>query len=89
MFRRGFSGDSVVKNLSANAGDIKDVSLIHGLGRSPEGGHGNPLQLSRLENPRDRGAWRAIIHRVTKSWTRLKQFNTHALGVPRFLIFKY
>ena len=84
MFRRGFPGDSVVKNLSANAGDIKDVSLIHGLGRSPGGAHGNPLQPSRLENPRDRGAWRAIIHRVTQNWTRLKQFSTHTLGGPGF-----
>ena len=54
----------VVKNLPANAGDIKDVSCIPGLGRSPGGGHGNPLQSSCLENPMDRGAWRAVVHRV-------------------------
>ena len=47
----------VVKNLPANAGDIKDVGSILGLGRSPGGGNGNPLQHSRLENPKDRGAW--------------------------------
>ena len=47
----------VVKNLPANAGDIRDVGLIPGLGKSPGGGHGNPLQHSRLENPMDRGAW--------------------------------
>ena len=47
----------VVKNLPANAGDIKDVGLIPGLGRSPGGGHRNPLQYSCLENPMDRGAW--------------------------------
>ena len=50
----------VVKNPPANAGDIKDVSLISGLGRSPGGGHGNPLQYSCLEYPMDRGAWWAL-----------------------------
>ena len=56
----------VVKNLSANAGDMRDIGLITGAGRSPGGGHGNPLQYSCLENPMDRGAWRAIVHGVTK-----------------------
>ena len=56
----------VVKNPSVNAGDIKDVGLISGLGRSPGGGSGNPLQCSCLENPMDRGAWRATVHGVTK-----------------------
>ena len=51
-----FPGGLVVKNLPTNAGD---VGLIHGLGRSPGGGHGNPLQYLCLENPMDRGAWRA------------------------------
>ena len=55
------------KNLPANAGDIRDVGLIPGLGRSPGGGHGNPLQYCCLENPRDRGAWQVAVHRVTKS----------------------
>ena len=67
----GFSGGSVVKNPPANAGDVKDVSLIPGLGRLPGGGHGNPLQYSCLENPIDRGAWRATVYEVTKSWTQL------------------
>ena len=49
-----------------------DVSLIPGLGRSPGGGHGNPLQYSYLGNPMDRGAWQATAHRVTKSQTWLK-----------------
>ena len=49
-----------------------------GSGRSPGGGHGNPLQYSRLENPVDRGAWSAMVHRVTKRETRLKQLSTHA-----------
>ena len=47
----------VVKNLPANAGDVIDAGSIPGLGRSPGGGHGNPLQYSCLENPMDRGAW--------------------------------
>ena len=62
----------VVKNLHANAGDIRDMGLIPGSGRTPAGGHGNPLQYSCLENPMDRGAWWAMIHRVTKSRARLK-----------------
>ena len=47
----------VVKNLPANAGDVRDMGLFSGLGRPPGGGHGNPLQYSCLENPMDRGAW--------------------------------
>ena len=47
----------MVKNLPANAGDIRDAGSIPGLGRSPGQGHGNPLQYSCLENPMDRGAW--------------------------------
>ena len=61
----------VVKNPPANAGDIRDGSLIPGSGRFPGGGHGNPFQYSCLENPMDRGAWKAIVHRVAKNWTRL------------------
>ena len=56
----------MVKNLPANTGDIRDTGSILGLGRSPEGGHGNPLQYSCLENPMDRGARQAIVHRVAK-----------------------
>ena len=52
----------VVKNLPANAGDVRDPSSIPGLGRSPGGEHGNPLQYSCLENPMDRGSWWAMIH---------------------------
>ena len=62
----------VVNNPPANVGDIRDLGLIPGLGRSPEGGRGNPLQYSCLENSMDRGAWRATLHGVAKSWTRLK-----------------
>ena len=71
----------MVKNLPANAGDIRDMGLIPGSGRSPRGGHGNPLQCSCLENPMDRGAWQAIIHGVTESRTRLKRVSTHAGAV--------
>ena len=58
-----------VKNPPANAGDARDVDLIPGLGRSPEVGNDTLLQYSWLENPMDRGAWLAIVHRVTRSWT--------------------
>ena len=56
----------MVKNLPTNTGDIRDVGLIPGEGRSPGEGHGNPLQYSCLENPMDRGAWPAIVHMVAK-----------------------
>ena len=56
----------VVKNTLANAGDLRDAGSIPGLGRSPGGGHGNPLQYSCLENPMDRGAWRTTVHKVAK-----------------------
>ena len=62
----GFPGGSVVKNLPANAGDTADVGLIPGMGRSPGGGNGNPLQYSCLGNPMDRGAWWATVHEVAK-----------------------
>ena len=67
----------MVKNLSANAGDIRNVSLIPGLGKSPGGGHGNLLQYSGLENPMDTGAWQVTVHKVTTSQTQLKQLSTH------------
>ena len=69
---------SVVKNLPAKAGDKRDVGSVPGSGRSPGEGHGNPLQYSCLENPMDKGAWRAIVHRVTQSQTWLTQLSTHA-----------
>ena len=58
---------ALVVNLSANAGDIRDVVSTPGSGRYPGGGNGNPLQYSRLENPMDRGTWQAAVHRVTRS----------------------
>ena len=59
----------MVKNLPTSAGDIRDLGLISGLGRSPGEGHGNPLQYSGLENSTDRGAWQATVRGVTKSQT--------------------
>ena len=58
-----------VKNSPANAGDMRDVGLISGSGRSPGGGHNNPLQYSCLEHSTDRGAWQAMVHRSTESDT--------------------
>ena len=59
----------MVKNLLASAGDTGDVGSIPGSGRSRGGGCGNPLQYSCLENPMDRGAWWAMVHRVAESTT--------------------
>ena len=72
----------VVKNLSFNAGDKRDKSLIPGLGRSPGGGHRNPLQFSCLENPMDRGAWQATVQSVTKSQTQLRPLSTQHTSIP-------
>ena len=69
----------MVKNLPASAGDIRVTGLIPGLGRSPGEGHGNTLQYSCLENPRDRGAWWSMVRGITMSWTFLKQLSMHAL----------
>ena len=66
----------VVKNPTASAGDIGDSDPIPVLGRSSGEENGNPLQYSCLENPMDRGAWWATVHRVTKSQTLLKRFST-------------
>ena len=52
------------------------MGSVSGSGRSPGGGNGNPLQYSCLENPMDRGVWRAMVHGVAKSQTRLKRFST-------------
>ena len=68
-------------NLPPNAGNLRDMGLIPGSGRSLGGGHGNPLQYSCLENPMDRESWWAAVHRAVKSWTRLKLLSTHACTV--------
>ena len=71
----------MVKNPPANAGNTRDVSLIPGLGRSPEAGNGNPLQNFCLENPMDRGAWQATVHGVTNIWTQLStHIHAHDTG---------
>ena len=74
----GFPGDTSGKEPPpTNAGGIRDVGLIPGSGKSPGGGHGNPLQYTCIENPMIRGAWRATVHRIVKSQTLLKQLSTH------------
>ena len=60
----------VVKNPPANVGDTGDTGMIPGSGRSPGGGHGNPVQYSCLESPMERGTWQATVHGVAKSQTR-------------------
>ena len=62
------------KEAACNAGDAGSIPVS---GRHPGEEHGNPLQYSCLENPMDRGAWRAVVYRVAKSWIQLKQLSTH------------
>ena len=71
-----FPGGSVVKNSPANSGDIRVAGLIPGLGGSPVGGHGNPLQYFCMENLMDRGVWQATVHGVAKSQTQFKRPST-------------
>ena len=66
LFQKGSPGGSEVKVSASNSGD---PGLIPGSGRFPGEGNGNRLQYSRLGNPMDRGAWRAMVYGVTKSWT--------------------
>ena len=63
-----------IKNSPANAGDARDTGSVPGLGRSPGGGNGNPLQYSCLKKPMDRGAWQAAVHGVKKNQTPLSTF---------------
>ena len=67
----GFPGGLVVKNQPTNLGETGNVGLIPKSGRSPAGGNGNPFQYSCLKNPMDRGAWRATVHGVAQSHTKL------------------
>ena len=71
----------VVENPPANVGDIRDLGLIPGSGRSPRGGSGNPLQYSCLENPLDKGAWWATVHGITKNRTQLSDEAQHGTCV--------
>ena len=66
-FAQAFQVELVVKNPPTNERDVTDMSSAHVFGRSPGGGHGNPLQYSCLDNPIDRGAWQATVHGVAKS----------------------
>ena len=66
----------VIKYPPASAGDVRDTVSIPAPGRPPEGGHGNLLLYSCLENPMDKGDWQAIVHRVTESQTRLKRLSS-------------
>ena len=75
-----FPKGSVVKVSACKAGDTGDKVSVPGWGRSPGAGYGNPLQYSCLENFMDRGAWRATVHRVTKSQIRLKQLIAQSSG---------
>ena len=72
----------VVKNLPTSAGDLRDMDSIPGSGRHPREGPGNPLQYSCLENPMDRGAWRATVHGVWKSQAQQKWLSTHRYFSP-------
>ena len=67
----------MVKNPPANTGDVGDMGSIPGSGRSPGGGHGNPLQYSCLENPMDKGAWWATVYRATVRLNRSNLAHTH------------
>ena len=71
----------VVKSTRANAGDVRDMGLTPGLGRSPREGHSNPLQNSCLEDPMDRGVWQATAQRATKSQTWLKWISMHPTDI--------
>ena len=74
----GFPGGASGKEPACQCRRHRDALSIPGLGRSPGGGHGNPLQYSCLEYPMERRVWWATVHRIANSWTRLKQLSTHA-----------
>ena len=77
-FGTGSQVAPVVKNLPANAGDLREVGSIPVSGRSPGGEHDNPLWSSCLENPMERRAWQATVHSVAQSWTQLMRRSMHA-----------
>ena len=84
----GFPCGSDGKESACNAGDLDSISES---GRSPGGGHGNPLQYSCLKKPTDIGAWWATVHKVARSWTRLKCLSTHAFtgNYIQYLVITY
>ena len=67
----------VVKNLPANAADVRVMGSISELGSSPRRKHGNPIQYSCLENPMERGAWLYMVHKIAKSQTQLSNYHFH------------
>jgi len=81
-----FPGGTSGKEPTSQCRRLRDArSISHGSGRSPGGGHGNPLQYSCLENPMDRGDWRVTVHRVTKRWMWLKWLSMHMHIFPKTL----
>ena len=78
MLCLGFPGDTDGKEPAGQYRRPKRYGFRPWIRKAPGGGHGSPLQYSCLENPVDRGAWRATVHRLAKSWTRLKRFSAHA-----------
>ena len=78
-----------MKNPPVNAGDLINVGLIPAPGRFFGGGHGNPLQYSCLEDPMDRGAWRATVHGVAKNQILLKRLSIHTHGLKQTLECKF
>ena len=83
----GFPVGSVDKESAWNSGEARDIGSIPGLGKFPGGGHGNPLHYSCLENPMGREGWRAKVHRVTKSQTRLNQLSMGS-NLSTFFVFQ-
>ena len=81
----GLPGGSAIKKSACEAGAAGATSLLPGSGRSPGGGYGNPLQNSCLENPMDRGAWQATVHRISKSQTQLKRLSTVQLKISVYV----
>ena len=79
MVHRASQLAPAVKTLPANAGDVRELGSILGLGRSPEGGHGNPLQYFCLKNPHGERSRRGYSQRAAKSWTQLKQLSTQCI----------
>ena len=79
----------MVKNVPSNAGDARDAGSISGPGRSPGVGHHNAFQYSCLENPMDRGAFWAIVHGATESWTQLKWLSSNKSSKGPTAWFKY
>ena len=76
----GFPSEASGKEPTCHAGDLRDAGSIPRLGRSPGGGHGNPL------HPMDRGAWQATVHRVAQSWTRLKRLSQACSSCTSFFL---